>query len=58
MRNIPFKTEKIIATTSLKCKESYKISFHNCKILHFEKEKSVNHVRLTVDLTITFTHAM
>ena len=56
MRNITFKTEKIMATTSLKCKEIYKISFPNCKILHFEKEK--NHVRLTVDLTITFTHAM
>ena len=58
MRNITFKAEKIMATTSLKCKESYKTSFHNCKSLHFEKEKSVNHVRMTVYLTITLTHAM
>ena len=46
MRNITFKTEKIMATTSIKPKESYTISFHNCKRSHFEKENSINHVRL------------
>ena len=48
MRNITFKREekKIMATTSITSKESYTISFHNCKRSHFENKKSINHVRL------------
>ena len=37
-----------MATTSTKSKESYTISFHNCKMIQFEKEKSTNPVRWKV----------
>ena len=47
MRNITFKTVKIMATAWIKSKESFTVSYHNyCKILHFVKEKSIKHVRL------------
>ena len=55
MRNITFKTEKTMTTTPIKSTESYTISFYICEMLHFEKEKFVNHVRMKV-LNAATTH--
>ena len=37
IRNITFKTENKMVTTSITSKKSNTISFHNCKMLHFQK---------------------
>ena len=38
MKNNTLKTEKIMATSSIKKAIRYTISFYNCEMLHFDKE--------------------